>query len=615
MLRCRLGERGGVALVMVVVFMVMAVPLTTAALKINQTLSIASRVYDKRLEAQYNSGAGAEAALHKILTDPNFDVGLTPSNPSKVILVPVGDETVTVTVTKIFTSASASVAGQGLVVSKTVTPTTTAADTLTTYTYTITIKNEGTGAQEIMEIKDFAPPGFEYLSGSTGGDITSADPLEIPGGAGAADHYLNDTSSAPYPWDIDRGTGAVTGSHTPAQSVWEEIPEYWETAVYSNDGVLRATQWTQKQWIKGANSANKWRWKVELVRGGVPTALFTSIDGFVSTSWVEKQIDHSPGDISILSGDKLRLHIEVFAPSSIASERLVEYRWGGDEVSGPDYDSRTKIPQIEYCNVGPQYELQWILSPNVQIQPQEELTLTFQVTSTVPDGTYYNQVEVKYDPWWTSPGIDVKTGSPQTAPIAVGTGTPSCLHGAGLRITQSVAPQEVEAGVQTEFTYTVNIENISPQTLWICEVRDWLPATFTYVYGSPTGAIARDPDNVNWKADEERYELKWVYDEDDGYMFPIDAAQTKSFAFKALGTVEQGMIYANEVKEVRYSYVNSCAEDGGGKAKGGTDPNSTVTTKGLYDLSAVAADGSVLSRVLFNAGAGTVDILSWQEYN
>ena len=107
---------------------------------------------------------------------------------------------------------------------------------------------------------------------------------------------------------------------------------------------------------------------MELVRGGVPSPLFTSTDANVSTSWVEEQITHEPGNISILTGDKLRLHLKVYAPSSVASERLMEYRWGGYD-NGPRYDSRTRIPQLEFCDVGEQYELQWTLSPNVEIQP------------------------------------------------------------------------------------------------------------------------------------------------------------------------------------------------------------------------------------------------------
>ena len=602
------GERGGAAIMMLMAFMVLAVPLSIAAVQTAGQLTRSSQVYDKRLTAQYNAGAGVEVAVYKVLSDPLFDDGLTPSSPSKVITADLPSDIVTITVTKIFSSAS--VAGQGLVVTKTVTPTTATAATLTTYTYTGKIKNEGSSAQQIMEITDFAPPGFTYVLGSTSGDITSNDPSISVGSAKVADYYLNHTGSGTsYPWHQIRGEDTQTGDHTPAQNVWEEIPEYWETAPYATEGLLRGTKWKQKQWIKGGLPSNKWRWKVELVRGGVPSPLFTSTDANVSTSWVEEQITHEPGNISILTGDKLRLHLEVYAPSSVASERLMEYRWGGYD-NGPRYDSRTRIPQLEFCDVGEQYELQWTLSPNVEIQPLEELSLTFQMTATVPDGTYFNQVEVKYDPWWTSLGVGVLTRSPQTAPIVVGTGAPNCLHGSELRITQSVVPSEVDPGVPTEFTYTVNLENISPVTLSVCDVKDWLPATFTYVIGSPTGAIARDPDQVTWRTVEQRWELDWKYDEDEDFLFSIDALQTKSFTFKALATVEAGMSYANEVKSVSYTNASKCDEDMP-IMSGGSSLPSVVTPKALYDVSAVAADGTILARFQLSTLSG-LSILSWQ---
>ena len=604
-------ERGGVALIMLIGFIGLAVPITIASVQTGAQLSRNSRVYDSRLTALYNSGAGVEAALYELLNDPDFDDGLTPANPDKVITVDNNGETVTVTVTKVFTSNS--VEGQGLIVSKTVSPTSTPPSTPTTFTYTITIQNEGTDVHEIDEITDFLPPGFTYSTSSTSG-ITTNDPVASPGGSDKGDYYLNDGAS-PLPLDPNQGTDQVQALHEPAQGLWEAVPDYWQTAAYSSDGLFRATDWKQRQWWEAGHSSNQWRWKVQRVRGAAVTDLFTSISQAVGdTNWTEEDISHNPGDISIQSGDKLRLRLEVYSNRSSQTEREMKYRWGGYDDSGPDYDSRTDIPILEFCDVGPQYEILWTLFPKVQIQPQAEMTLTFQATASVPDGTYYNQVEVKYDPWWTTD--DVKTRSPQTAPITVGTGTPLCMHGSSLKITQTVDPQEAAPGVETEFTYTITLENVSPVTLWTCKVKDWLPPTFTYVTGSTSGAIDREPEEVKWKADEGRWEIKWDRDQYPAngfaYMFTIGSGQSKSFSFKALATLEAGMIYYNEVKEVKASQVSTC-DDNDVKTLGGTDPNSAVIAKGTYDISAVAADGTVLARVILSSLNGTVDILSWQE--
>ena len=168
---------------MLLSFMVLAVPVVLAASRTVGDLERNSNIWDKRLHAMYNAGSGVEAAIFETLNDPNFDDGLTPTDPSKELIVNVDGEDVTVTVSKIFTGASLD--GLGLVVSKAVIPTSTSAYTTTTFSYTITVKNEGTGAHELEELKDRLPAGFTYNSGTTTGDITTAEPelgLKPPGG-------------------------------------------------------------------------------------------------------------------------------------------------------------------------------------------------------------------------------------------------------------------------------------------------------------------------------------------------------------------------------------------------------------------------------------------------
>ena len=604
------GARGGVAVLMLIGFIALAVPVTIAAVQSSGQLSRNSRVYDTRLTGMYNSGSAIEVALHKILADPSFDVGLTPSSPSKAMTAEANGETVNITVTKIFTSNA--VDGQGLVVSKVVSPTSTPVDTATTFTYTITIKNEGTGTSEIEEIKDFLPPGMVYATSSTSG-ITTNEPVVRLGAVKKVDHFLNHDGAVPYPWDPNQGSDNETGQYTPADGVWEEVAEYWETAPYPEDGVIRATDWEHKQWIKAAQPSSKWRWKLQRNRGGAITDLFTSSDQTLSTSWTEKQLTHNSGDIAIQSGDKLRLRLEVWAANPDPANRLIEYRWGGDEPSGPDYNSRTKIPRIAYCTNGDQYELKWTFGPRVLIQSQEELTLTFQVDATLPDGTYYNQGQAKYRPSWDL-GNDVKTYSPNEAGITVGTGTPKCSHVGEVLVTKVADVQETDPGVETTVTYTVTFENTSPVTMWLCDFSDYLPPGFDYEWGSYTGDIDRDPHLIHWEEDEQRNRPHWKKDQypENGslHMFPISAGVTKSFTFEALATLEQGITYFNET-DAKFSDNSAC--EGGTKARGGTTASASTSAKTLYDVQAVAADGTVKARVQLTSLAGVVDILSWQE--
>ena len=168
------GEVGAAALVILVGFMVMGVPLSIAATQMADQLVRTSSVYDKRLEGMYSAGAGVEAAIWELLDDPGFGDGLTPADPSTTIQVDSDGVIVMVTVTKIFSGSQ--IEGQGLVVTKDATPTIAQPDTPTTFTYTITVRNEGTDGMDIEKVFDYLPPGFAYVSGSTSGDITTSNP-------------------------------------------------------------------------------------------------------------------------------------------------------------------------------------------------------------------------------------------------------------------------------------------------------------------------------------------------------------------------------------------------------------------------------------------------------
>ena len=173
-LRSTLGESGGVALVMLLSFMVLAVPIVLAASRTVGDLERNSIVWDRRLHGMYNGGSGVEVAIYQILSDPDFDDDLTEASPSKEFTVEVNGDTIIVTVTKIFSDED--LQGQGIVLSKNVTPTSALVNTATTFTYDIIIiKNEGSDEAEIEEVYDYLPPGFTYLSGSTTG-ITTNDP-------------------------------------------------------------------------------------------------------------------------------------------------------------------------------------------------------------------------------------------------------------------------------------------------------------------------------------------------------------------------------------------------------------------------------------------------------
>ena len=248
------------------------------------------------------------------------------------------------------------------------------------------------------------------------------------------------------------------------------------------------------------------------------------------------------------------------------------------------------------------------------IQSQEELTLTFQATGSLPNGTYYNQAELEYDPSWDQD--ENFTYSPNEAAVTVGTGTPECSNLAKVLLTKVVDTLVVDAGEPTTLTYTVTFENTVAFPMWLCEVSDWLPPGFDYdLFGFvPTGDINRHPHALHWEEDEQRYRAHWKKDQwpenSEDYILAIGAGVTKSFSFEVTATLEQGINYFNEI-DAKFSNKSDC--DDPTATLGGASGGASTAANTLYDVAAVAADGTVKARVVLSSLNGTIDILSWQE--
>jgi len=79
-----LGERGGVAILMLVAFMVLALPLSIAAVQTAGQLSRSSQVHNEKRAGIASASAGVEQIIHNVVTDVNYDAGLTALSPSTV---------------------------------------------------------------------------------------------------------------------------------------------------------------------------------------------------------------------------------------------------------------------------------------------------------------------------------------------------------------------------------------------------------------------------------------------------------------------------------------------------------------------------------------------------
>jgi len=78
-----LGERGGVAILMLVAFMVLAVPLSIAAIQTASGLSRSSQIHNSRFKESSCRNSAVEQAAWRLLYDDGFATSMTASDRSK----------------------------------------------------------------------------------------------------------------------------------------------------------------------------------------------------------------------------------------------------------------------------------------------------------------------------------------------------------------------------------------------------------------------------------------------------------------------------------------------------------------------------------------------------
>ena len=274
------------------------------------------------------------------------------------------------------------------------------------------------------------------------------------------------------------------------------------------------------------------------------------------------------------------------------------------------------------CGSSPR-ALFWNTQPdNVTIGPGQQLTLTFQAIGSLPNGTYYNQASLRYDPWWPSPDVYVYT--PYTAEVTVGSGSPKCGYDLQVLVTQEVDPAEPPPDVPTEFTHTISVENVSLDTRYVCKIEDLLPPRYVYVADSSADYVGNIRTLIpfeTWESGLERWNLRWS-DGSDSSLEPLASlapGETRTQIFRASATPESGMNYYNEVNVTWASSLTGGGKCKNGQGDGGTTyagagESSSVDAPAVYDISSTAADGAVRSRIVFYEVAGQVEILSWQQY-
>ena len=367
MMRRLRRRQEGRALILVLAFMALGVPLVTSSLGLASTLSIDSRVKTGIAKSSYAAIGGSDHALYRLVHESGYRDALLAGVPHNYP-VTVNGQQVSVTVLKVTEPPSdipppPADNSRRLQTSKVVTPTTAMPNVLTTFSYTITVKNEDDQVENLRKIHDELPPGFSYVAGSTSG-VTSNDP---------------NISGQELTWNL-AGLSLVLQpqeSVTLAFDAQASVPQ----GIYCNEA-----------WAEPGNEKTS-SGKTAIVTVGSPGA--TLCQG--SAVRVTKTVDPPVAPANTLTTYTYTISVENVG-TDVLNITLIRDSLPADflYVVGSTTGDITAADPTATMKQGRQ-RLDWELAPAVQVQPAETKTLVFEAQASVGGGDYWNEVWVTLD--------------------------------------------------------------------------------------------------------------------------------------------------------------------------------------------------------------------------
>ncbi len=376
-----LRREDGQALAIALAFMVLTIPLVTAALQFSSTVSLDAETKSRTLKDQYSALGAQQIAVHLLIQTLS----------ETTTLIYINDKPVTSTVAKLIEPPPGAIPitprnkGRPFT-TKTAFPTSVAQNGTTTYT--VLVENKHDEAVEIKKVKDDLPGDFSYVAGTTevydaaSTLISTSDPniktdtdssnppvtfetltwsmpanttldvlktmtLTYVANAAAADGlYCNEA------WVRPGGRRTTTGK-TAKVTVGSTTEQFCHGAVVSNDK-------TVKPELVFGNSTTTYTFVVEIKNEGTEVLNIDRIDDFIRSGF-----SYVPGTVSS-------------TPSEL-------------NPGEPNLKSVTKE--------GVEYErLRWRFNNDpVELATGTTWHIEYQATATLPRGFYANEVELRFD--------------------------------------------------------------------------------------------------------------------------------------------------------------------------------------------------------------------------
>jgi uncharacterized repeat protein (TIGR01451 family) len=372
-----LQRQDGIAMIFVMAFMALSIPMVTAALGLASTLSLDSRIKTSLAIDQYCALGGSEHALYRVLYDAAYMDSLAVGEQGTYTIDCNGEE-VTITILKLSEPPDPVTPPaddtRRLFTRKEVTPNTAIPGAPTTYTFTITVENGDDEPEDLTHIIDKLPAYFTYVSGSTSG-VTTNDPA---------------ISSQELTWDLTSLGLVLQPGET--QTLTFDANASVAQGNYCNVAWAKpGGLWTIKrgEFNEADNDDSVARIKVgfpsnDLCPGGAVSVTKTVTPDIVAadtdTTYTYTITIRNTGTW-VLSMSQLR---DLLPPAGFAYVPV--------SVTG---NITNREPTL--TSVNGREHMQWDFSPALRVLPGQTKTLSFQATAIAPPGDYYNEVWVTFD--------------------------------------------------------------------------------------------------------------------------------------------------------------------------------------------------------------------------
>ena len=357
-----LGEKGA-TLILVLAFMALAIPLTTATLGLASTLSIDSRLKTARMKSHYNTMGAAEHAMYRLQYEAGYVESLPLGQPASYTIV-LNGANVSVMVTKTNEPPPPEAVPGGLTnrafsIAKSAFPNAVPADTQTTFTYAVVLSNMTEDTKTVTKIRDDFPQGLTYTPGSTSG-LTTSEP---------------DIVSSDLRWSLTsaEGTLAPFTNKTLQFQMQGSLPE----GVHCND-----------IWVSPGGDKTRSGLTAKIV-AGLPASTLCSGTAVQLAKTVTPQVVPSNTQTTFTYTITL---VNDGTNSSDVSKITDVMPPGFSYVVASTQGLTTADPSIKLVIQGTQEELSWTGAPLSVVAPGQTLTLTLQAVATLQVEGSYNEV-------------------------------------------------------------------------------------------------------------------------------------------------------------------------------------------------------------------------------